>query len=209
MESVKVNCPYCSKELEINPEFAGERVPCPFCSGTLTLSPEMLAGETIEVYRNCPVCGERILKSVKKCRHCGEFVTDPNEPLPETILWFGHPSIFCYLLPLAIGVLLLPVGIGFIVLAVLFIKVHSIKYLISDRKIRLESGVFTREAHEIRLKDIKAITLRKGFHDSMRGTGSIIISPAGVSGHQLGLCGISNPEKINSIINDARDRLSG
>lgn len=209
VNAVKIKCPYCMKELEINPEFAGEKVPCPFCGGALVLTEPMLAGEAVEVHRDCPFCGERILKAAKKCKHCGEFINDPNESIPEEILWCGHPNIFCFSLPLVVGVLLLPVGIGFIILAALLIKVHSIKYLISDRKIRLESGVFTKEAHEIRLKDIKAISLRKDFQDNMRGTGSIIISPAGVSGYQLGLRGVSNPERVNSIISDARDRLSG
>lgn len=208
MDAVSIKCPYCHKELEINPEFAGEKVPCPFCGGELVLTEPMLAGEPVEVHRNCPFCGERILKAAKKCKHCGEFINDPDES-PEEILWCGHPSVLCFSLPLAIGVLLLPVGIGFIILAVLFIKVHATKYLISDRKIRIESGVFTKEAHEIRLKDIKAILQRRDFLDNMRGTGSIIISPAGVSGYQIGLRGVSNPERINSIIDGARDRLIG
>ncbi|OGV34951.1 MAG: hypothetical protein A2020_13300 [Lentisphaerae bacterium GWF2_45_14] len=210
MDVVKVNCPYCAKELEINAEFAGEKAPCPFCGEILTFSAPMLAGEPVNLHKNCPFCGEKVLEAAKKCKHCGEFIENSGEyPIPEKILWSEHPKILSFPIPLFIGIILLPVGIGFIIIGVLLLKVHSTKYLITDRKIRLESGVFIKEAHEIRLKDIKAISLRKDFQDTIAGTGSILISPAGISGYQLGLRGVSDPERVNTIINDARDRLVG
>ena len=208
MDIVRVNCPHCVKELEVNAEFAGEKTRCPFCNGSLVLSEAMLSVEPVTVHKDCPFCGEQVLESAKKCKHCGEFIDSSGEsPLPENVLWAGHPAFLCYSLPFFCGIVLLPVGIGLIIIAVVLIKMNTTKYLISNRKIRMESGVFTKEIHEIRLKDIKTISLRKEFQDSLRGTGTIIIIPAGTSGQKLALCGISNPERINSIINGARDKI--
>ena len=208
METVKFNCPYCAKELEINPEFAGEKVPCPFCAGELALTAPMLAGEPVEVYRACPFCGEKILKAAKKCKHCSEFINIPGET-PEEILWTGNPSIFHFSLAFFIGLILLPFGIGFIIMGALILKVRSMRYFLTDRKIRTESGIFSREIHEIKLKDIQAVSIRKSFLDGIFGTGSIIVCPAGADAHRLVLSGVGDPEGVNSLISDARDRLPG
>jgi predicted RNA-binding Zn-ribbon protein involved in translation (DUF1610 family) len=104
--SIPVVCK-CGKKLSVKDEYAGRRAKCPACGGTLTVplkgevetdpvppkqaatvpastpnyamvaapihSPPAPAPET----KPCPFCGESILASAVKCRHCNELL-DPQ-----------------------------------------------------------------------------------------------------------------------------------
>ncbi|MDR1973906.1 MAG: DUF805 domain-containing protein [Bacteroidales bacterium] len=41
--------------------------------------------ETIEKTQKCPFCGEEILTAAKKCKHCGEWLTEQTPPKSENI----------------------------------------------------------------------------------------------------------------------------
>lgn len=39
--------------------------------------------ETTDTKTTCPACGEEILTTAKKCKHCGEWVGNQSNPTPE------------------------------------------------------------------------------------------------------------------------------
>ena len=91
------NCPHCDQELEIPTEMQGQTIQCPTCNEDIELpSPEPASPlgksrtasqqtrpkkrvvtrrrESISPTKPCPYCGEAILRSAQKCKHCGEFL---------------------------------------------------------------------------------------------------------------------------------------
>lgn len=95
---ISVDCPTCGKTLRAKDSAAGKTAKCPSCEGLIMIpevyevydaeestepddefgSHEEAAAPALPVpaERPCPVCGEKILKKAKKCRHCGEFLDD-------------------------------------------------------------------------------------------------------------------------------------
>lgn len=95
MADFKFNCPHCKQSLEAPEELLGQQINCPSCSGAIQLPkpqpsappppapvkkqtvtpPPKTTGDT----RPCPYCGEAILRSAQKCKHCGEFLKGDHE----------------------------------------------------------------------------------------------------------------------------------
>ncbi|OPZ74327.1 MAG: hypothetical protein BWY82_00756 [Verrucomicrobia bacterium ADurb.Bin474] len=95
MSDFNFNCPHCKQSLEAPAELLGQQINCPTCNGAIQLPkpqqsappppaqakkqmltrPPNTSGDT----RPCPYCGEPILRSAEKCRHCGEFLRGERE----------------------------------------------------------------------------------------------------------------------------------
>lgn len=89
MSDYKFNCPHCNQSLEAPEDMLGETLDCPSCGGQIALpAPERPApappSPPARQTRACPFCGEQILKTAVKCKHCGEFLDgrarQPAEP---------------------------------------------------------------------------------------------------------------------------------
>ncbi len=88
MEPAIVSCD-CGAKLKLPPGIAaGKKIKCPKCSGIIVVPEE--SGEPLPAapaYRpsmaapspsmkDCSYCGESILATAKKCKHCGEFLDE-------------------------------------------------------------------------------------------------------------------------------------
>jgi len=113
MADLKFNCPHCQQSLEAPEEMLGQQINCPSCNGAITLpNPESKQTATPPPpppqTRVCPYCGEEILPSAVKCKHCGEFLdgrnrevvsappSEPQKPQAENEIWKGNPSYLYY-----------------------------------------------------------------------------------------------------------------
>lgn len=94
MESIIVSCE-CGARVKMPASVAGKKVRCPKCSGVLSV-PESSNGTNVPgpsplksfspappklppATKPCLYCGEAILASAKKCKHCGEFLDDEKD----------------------------------------------------------------------------------------------------------------------------------
>ena len=74
--SKKISCPHRGQHFEVDKGFAGRSVECSSCGREFTITAP-------EPTKRCPMCGEEILAVAKKCKHCGEYLDDSNQPVQK------------------------------------------------------------------------------------------------------------------------------
>jgi hypothetical protein len=104
MADIRFCCPHCQQSLEAPYEMLGQQINCPSCTGAINLPdpqpkqpPPPLAQTppqkpTIADTHPCPCCGEQILRTASKCKHCGAFLNGgrpaPAQDGTDKLLYF-------------------------------------------------------------------------------------------------------------------------
>jgi uncharacterized membrane protein YdbT with pleckstrin-like domain len=82
-------------------------------------------------------------------------------------------------------------------------------YELTNRRLRLRDGIFTRNGRDIPLSRITDVSFRKGVLDRLLGCGTLIVESAGEHG-QLTLTEIPHVEKVSAtlfqLVEDERQR---
>lgn len=174
------------------------------------------AQKSAQEYKNCPYCGEQILKIAQKCKHCGEFLENlpqsiqPNEettsPVKEKIIWEGHPSILYYLPLLILGaIFLLANGIGLIFIIYAAIDQQRKRFTITNKKIKLEVGLIARNIQEVAIKDIRSISFKQDIAARLLDFGTVNVASAATGAVEITFKGVRHPQKLKEIINELKD----
>ena len=82
-EGFRLCCPACEQHLEVLADLAGQQINCPSCNVVITLPAQEAVStppraQPLREIKACPFCGEEILLSAIKCKHCGEFLDGRN-----------------------------------------------------------------------------------------------------------------------------------
>ena len=97
---MKIICPRCFAEYEVQPDVIGQKVECQQCKNqwiakseptstfkqTSTKSDSISISEPTPEMKPCPLCGESILAVAKKCRYCGEYLTTDSIPIRSEVV---------------------------------------------------------------------------------------------------------------------------
>jgi len=168
----------------------------------------------------CPDCGQQVSRNATACPNCGRVLANhhrqPSTPVrdappspantAEAMLLTTRPAmfknnpiswVFC-------GVLCL-VGIGFIVLLYEWFRCKYTRFTVTDKRIVLRTGCFSRSTSEVRHKDVRNIRVMQGFFDRLFDVGKLTVSSAGTSGVEISVSGIPSPNQAADLIRQHQD----
>lgn len=154
---------------------------------------------------------------------------DPAIPLGvgETIEWLGRPRTTVILPSVAVGLLLVALGIfgsvqldplvaiglvplGLVIPAGHYLVVANIQYAVSDRAIYAKRGVLGRSVTQANLETVQNSSYSQGITGSIFGYGTVAFEIAG--GNNLSFHDIREPKPVRSLVDRAtreQDGLTG
>jgi membrane protein YdbS with pleckstrin-like domain len=119
----------------------------------------------------------------------------------EKTVWEGRPSMLNYIGMWTLGVITLPIGIGFIIIICLLWSYYSKRYVISNKRVTLVIGILVKSSNQLRVKDIRSINVsKKGLGALIFGMGSIELSTAATDKAEVVFSGIKNADEVRDLI---------
>jgi membrane protein YdbS with pleckstrin-like domain len=124
----------------------------------------------------------------------------------EKVAWEGRPSMLNYIGMWMLGVITLPIGVGLIIIISILWSYYSRRYVISNKRVALETGIIVKSSNQLRVKDIRSINVSKiGLGALIFGIGSIELSTAATDKAEVVFSGIKNADEVRDLIS----RLQG
>jgi len=99
----------------------------------------------------------------------------------ETLVHRAHVSWLSQFWLVFLGILTAVVLVGFVFLAMAWIRVHSTEIAITNRRIIAKFGFVQRRTIEININQVEALRVDQGFWGRLLNFGTIIISGTGSS----------------------------
>jgi uncharacterized membrane protein YdbT with pleckstrin-like domain len=81
------------------------------------------------------------------------------------------------------------------------------RYVVTNRTLSAEVGLFSRTSNEIRIVDIRGISVRRTFIDRIVKTGDVAFSSAAGDSEEVVFSAVSDPESVKRLVNDLQDEL--
>src|SRR5688572_19395908 len=125
----------------------------------------------------------------------------------ESVLHRGHVSLWPHTWKILLGIVLLPVGIGLVLLAWVWIIYKTTEIAITNKRIIAKSGFVSRSTIEINLPKIESLQVDQGVFARMLDYGTVIVAGAGTP--SLSVPGIAAPLLFRKHFMEATDALHG
>ncbi|HZN89161.1 MAG TPA: PH domain-containing protein [Thermoleophilaceae bacterium] len=155
--------------------------------------------------------GERSLPGGVELR-AGERVLYQGRPAWRALLTFYAGGlvlavvVFVVLVPLldvgAVGVLVaLVIAAGTLLIG--WLRRVSTRYLITDQRLRITTGIVRREVHETRLARVQNVNYQQSVLDRMLGVGHVDFDTAGTDDSEFQFSYVNGPEKVVRAVDQA------
>ena len=111
-----------------------------------------------------------------------------------------HPAMFKnHPFGFLIALLLIPTGIGIVVLLIWYLKCKGELLQIKDGEILFETGLLSKDRIEITMKSVRTVKVSQSFTDRIFGVGTIKLFTAGDS-PEFVTSGMPDPNRIRELI---------
>lgn len=174
---------------------------------------------------SCPDCNRDVSTLATSCPHCGRPSPAGLTPMPgvaapaaqEKTLWHGTPSptllmghVFGIVVVLVAGVLLIHYVIWPITALILavqaaalllaWMRLRSTMYTITNQRVLIEEGVFTKSVQEIDLRYVDDSQFVQTFSDRLLGIGNVTLISSDKTTPRYVLRSIKDPRAVREII---------
>jgi uncharacterized membrane protein YdbT with pleckstrin-like domain len=123
----------------------------------------------------------------------------------ETVLHRGHVSLWPHTWKILLGIVLLPVGLGLVFLAWVWIVYKTTEIAITNKRIIAKFGFISRSTIEINLPKVESVQVDQGVIGRMLDYGTIIVAGAGTP--NLSIPGAAEPLEFRKYFMEATDTL--
>ena len=121
-------------------------------------------------------------------------------PAGETVLWQGTPSRWNYLGSWFWGALLLPFGVGLLILLGAYVRRRSLRYIVTTDKLVARYGLFVVSSRELRICDVRSINIYRRGLPGLFGLGTIEFSSAAHDAASAFFHGILEAEAVADVV---------
>jgi uncharacterized membrane protein YdbT with pleckstrin-like domain len=133
----------------------------------------------------------------------------------EIPIWYGQMSWICWWFWILVAIVFLITRNAFfiflavVILVVIWIKVTTTEYFISNKRIYIKRGFISRVMNDIKIEWVTNIFVRQGIFGRILNYGNIGISSPGEVAGAVGFVCISDPIQVKAIIEDTLARYVG
>ena len=129
--------------------------------------------------------------------------TNPPTPEEERPIFELKPAYRARLGLLVWGVLLLPVGIGLLLLLRAWYLVASTRYRLTTQRLFVQTGLVAKNLEEVELFRVKDVTLDQGFVQRLLGVGTVVVLSTDDTAPRLKLAGLLRPAETKEALRNA------
>src|SRR5690554_2756292 len=116
-------------------------------------------------------------------------------------LYSEHPAMFRNNpLGFIIALVLVPVGIGVLILLWWYLTVKAEKLVVTQHDVIFEKGLLSKEHSEINIESIRTMKVRQNFFNRIFGTGEIELYTSG-DAPEIIARGMPSPGRVRELIN--------
>jgi hypothetical protein len=133
----------------------------------------------------------------------------------EEILWEGHTTWWKYagaifwtvLIGLTVGVFTFGVGLLLIpaFLFLFYLERKRRRFVVTTKRIKAEWGLLTKSSSEVRIRDIRAMNVRRTGLAGFFGIGTLEFSSAAGGGVEVAFTAIQNAQDVKEIVTRQQD----
>jgi uncharacterized membrane protein YdbT with pleckstrin-like domain len=122
----------------------------------------------------------------------------------ETALYDGRPEwkAYSFLLGLAVILAITVYGIpvSFIIVIYVALDIYQYRYRVSDQRITVSTGIFSKKTYEIDINDIRSINVSQTFMQRVLNIGDLEFTTAAGPLKEAVMISIKEPEKLKEAI---------
>lgn len=111
-----------------------------------------------------------------------------------------HPAMFKnHPLGFLLSILLIPAGIGIIILLVWYMRCKAIKLEVIDGDVVVERGLMSKDRTELSIAGIRTVNVFQSFGNRIFGVGKVAIFTAG-DDPEIEVAGLPDPHRLRELI---------
>ena len=116
-------------------------------------------------------------------------------------LYSEHPAMFkTNPLGFILSILLVPFGIGLLILLAWHLQNKASKLSVSDNEILYEKGLLSKERSEFSISSVRTVKVKQSFFNRIFGVGAVEIYTSGDK-PEIVVTGLPDPNNIRELIN--------